>query len=206
MKNSIFSNLFIALIPFICFSQSIKGVDYISPFHDGLSAIKKENQWAFINTEGTIVVDFRDDLVKTNFEDGSYPIFKNDRCLISEEKEGIMYFGFIDKSGKIVIPPQFLNAYNFNDKTALVIKLTKDTIGFNNILGKTLVDHNYFEVIIDTKGEIIYYLTHEPKHITLSKKFIKQSPKFTTKLLTDYLFAVWTNKEKWEIKKLKDFQ
>lgn len=205
MKKSIFIYLLIALLPFICLTQPITDIDYFSPFNDGLAAIKKGKQWAFINTEGQLVINFRDDLVKTNFKDGNYPVFINNRCLISEEREGIIYFGYINTLGENIIKPQFLNASNFNhNDIALVIKVVKDSIGFNNILKKPIISHNYFEVIIDTKGEIAHYLTPKPKHITLSKKFIKQPQKFTTKLLSDNLFAVWTDDKKWEIKKIDE--
>tara|TARA_R110001583_G_scaffold118602_3_gene270038 strand:+ start:3394 stop:4014 length:621 start_codon:yes stop_codon:yes gene_type:complete len=206
MKKSILLYVVIVLLPFICFSQTLEGIDYISPFNEGLAAIKKGDKWAFINTEGTVVINFRDDLVKSNFDEGSYPVFKNSRCLIWEEKEGIKYYGYINTLGKSIIKPQFLNAANFNNEIAMAIKLAKDTIGHNDILDKPIVNYNYFEVIIDTKGEITHYLTQKPKHITLSKRFIKQSPKFTTKLLSDNLFAIWTKEKKWEIKKVDGLQ
>jgi len=200
MKKSIFTHFIFVLIPFICFSQTIKDIDYISPFHEGLAAIKKNNTWGFINTEGAVVINFRNDLVVTDLEDGNYPAFKNNKCLISEEKEGVTYFGYIDTSGKTVIEPQFLNARNFKGNIALVILVVKDTIGHNDILDKTVISHNYFEVTIDNKGKTKHYLTQKPKHITLSKDFIKNPPKFTTQLLSDNLFAVWTEDKKWEIK------
>jgi hypothetical protein len=203
MKNSIFLHFIIALISFTCLSQTVKGIDYISPFHDGLAAVKKGNMWGFINTEGDLVINFRDDLVTTDFKSQNYPIFKNNRCLISDKKEGITYFGYINKSGETIIKPVFLNASNFKDDTALVILVVKDTIGHNNILNKTVISHNYFEVLINTEGETTHYLTPNPKHITLSKNFVKQPPQFTTQLLSDNLFAVWTEDEKWVIKKLE---
>ncbi|MFL1894824.1 WG repeat-containing protein [Aquimarina sp. 2-A2] len=54
------SKLFITfvLIPFLGMAQTIENIDYISPFHNEVAAIKKGSQWAFINNEGKIVVDF----------------------------------------------------------------------------------------------------------------------------------------------------
>ena len=40
-----------------------------------------------VYTNGNIVIDFRSDLVSTETEDGTYPVFKNDRCLISKNKK-----------------------------------------------------------------------------------------------------------------------
>ena len=197
--------LFIAfiLIPFFGLTQIIESIDYISPFNDGVAAIKKGNQWAFINEKGTITVSFRNDLVSTKKDNNNYPIFKNNRCLISQEKDGISYFGYIDKSGNTVITPQFLNAFNFNNDVAIVLELVKKTRGNNNVLKKPVVNYVYFQVVINTNGEIMHYLTQEPKHITLDKDFIKQPPRITSRLLSNDAFAIWSKAKKWEIKKIE---
>ena len=46
------------LLPLLGFAQTIENIDYISPFHEGLAAIKKGEKWAFINQEAKIVVIF----------------------------------------------------------------------------------------------------------------------------------------------------
>ena len=203
MKKAAILLIAVMLIPLFGFTQTIENVDYISPFNDGVAALKKGNEWAFINKQGTIVIDFRNDLVITKTENTSYPIFKNSRCLIVNKKEGISYFGFIDKKGKTVIEPQFLNAIDFNNNVAIVLELVKEEVGNNDILGKAQVSYDYFEVVINAQGEILYYLTQEPKHITLSKEFIRQPPKITSKLISDKVFAIWSKDKKWEIKKLE---
>lgn len=203
MKNITFSFLVILFLPLLVFSQTITNIDYISPFNDGLAAIKKGNQWAFIDSEGTIVIDFRDDVVTSKFESDEYPVFTNNRCLISEKKEGITYYGYIDKTGTEVIKPEFLNATQFNNNTAIVLKLVKDTLGENNILKKPIVRYGYIEVVIEPDGGIINYLSVQPKLFTLSKKFMDNPPEITAKLLSDHLMAVWSQDKKWEIKKIE---
>jgi hypothetical protein len=99
MKKVISLFLVILVFPIFGFTQSIENLDYISPFHDGLAAIKKNNEWAFINTNGEIVIDFRNDLVTTKYKGQNYPIFVDRRCLIEQKKEGISYFGYINTSG-----------------------------------------------------------------------------------------------------------
>ena len=202
MKKRIILFVTILLFPFFGFSQNIENVDYISPFHDGLAAIKKGNQWAFIDNEGTIIIDFRDDVKTTNIENKNYPIFKNGRCLIMRKKEGIQYFGYIDKSGNTVIDPQYLNATPFNNDLAIVLELIKESPGSNKILEKPLVYYKYFEVVINTNGEIIYSLS-EPVPITLSKDFIRKLPKITSKLISDKIYATWNKDKKWVIKKIQ---
>jgi hypothetical protein len=60
----------ILLIPLLGFSQSIEKFDYISPFNNEVAAVKKADKWEFINKEGTLVIDFRDDLVTTKTDNG----------------------------------------------------------------------------------------------------------------------------------------
>ena len=199
--------LFVAIIlfPFFGLSQTIENVDYISPFNDGLAAIKKGNEWAFIDTEGTIAINFRDDIMTSNMDNEIYPIFNNSRCMITHKKDGITYFGFIDKSGNTVIKPQFLNATDFNNNVAIVLELIKESIGNNDILKKPIVAYKYREVVINTNGGILHYLS-EPVPITLSKDFIRQAPLITSKLISDKAFATWSNDKKWEIKKINEQQ
>ena len=78
MKNILIILIF---IPFIGISQTLENIDFISPFHDGLSAVKKGNNWAFVDQKGSIIIDFREDLVKTKTDKGYYPLFSNGKCI-----------------------------------------------------------------------------------------------------------------------------
>ena len=51
----------------------------------------------------------------------------------------IFYYGYIDITGKEIIPPQFLNATNFVDGYAIIIAPSNEIIGFNEILKKDIV-------------------------------------------------------------------
>ncbi|AOW16836.1 hypothetical protein LPB03_04850 [Polaribacter vadi] len=201
MKRVVILFLLTFLTPFIGFTQTSISFDYVSPFYEGFSAVKKGNQWAFINTEGVIVIDFRDDLVSTKINNEEYPIFKNNRCIIVKEENKISYFGYIDSSGKTVINPTFLNAINFQNSIAIVLKLNKEKAGFNNVLGKNIVYYTYLEVIINKEGEIKENLT-VPKNVVLSKKNLSKPPKITSKFLSDKLVLILDEHQKWIIKKI----
>ncbi|KGL62493.1 WG repeat-containing protein [Polaribacter sp. Hel1_85] len=190
------------LIPFLGFSQITDKLDFISPFNEGYSAVKKGDQWAFINQEGDIVIDFRDDLVVTEIDDKKYPIFINERCLISEKKEGISYFGFIDTKGRTVIKPQYLNATNFNNKFAIVIELYREVLGENHILDKHVVRYESTEVLINKFGVIIYNLT-EPEGLALSINYITKPPKIKSKIIAENLFYTLDENNKLMIKKIE---
>lgn len=190
-------------LPLIGMSQTIENIDYISPFNDGVAAIKKGNQWAFIDQDGKIVVNFRNDLVSTETDGTNYPIFSNDKCLIVEVKDGVQYFGYIDKSGKTVITPQFLNATNFNYDKALALKVHKEIIGYNDIFKKDVVNYHYFEVVIDENGNVLDHLTQLALHISPKYTKSKQPPVITSKLISDNLIAVKSDENKWNLRKIK---
>ena len=191
------------LIPFLGFSQITDKLDYISPYNEGFSAVKKGNQWAFINLKGNIVIDFRDNLVLTETNNKKYPVFINERCLISEKKDGISYFGYIDTSGTTIIEPQFLNATNFDEEFAIVIELYKEILGKNNILNKQTVRYESTEVIINKSGIIIRKLT-EPKGLALSRNYINKPPKISSKIIAENLFSALGKDNKIIIKKIKE--
>lgn len=202
MKKTIFLLFMFMLIPFYNNAQPIENLDFISSFHDGLAAIKKDNQWAFINKEGEIVIDFRKDLVTTKCEDGDYPIFKDGRCIIVNKNNGISYYGYIDQNGKLAVEPQFLNASNFNNNVAIVLKLIKEELGKNEALGKNIVNYKYFEVTIDPNGNIKNYLTTKGINVVLDKKFLIKPPQFTTKLISENLYMVLNENRTWTIHKM----
>jgi len=193
----------IFLIPILGFSQSIENVDYISAFNNGVAAVKKGGKWGFMDKEGTLVINYRDDLVSTKTDNTNYPIFRNERCLVTLKKDGIPYYGYIDKSGKIVVEPQFLNATNFIENAAIVLKLVKENLGTNELM-KNVVSYHYFEVIIDKDGEVNQYLSQDPIHITLTKEKMRNKPVITSKLISDNLIAIRNNNKKWTVKKVKE--
>ncbi|MEH6765150.1 MULTISPECIES: WG repeat-containing protein [Aequorivita] len=191
------------LLPLLGFAQTIENIDYISPFHEGLAAIKKGEKWAFINQEAKIVVDFRDDLVLTKTDDASYPIFSNERCLIAHQKSDVLYYGYIDRTGNPIIQPQFLNATNFEGDKALALKVEKEIIGYNDIFKKDVVSYHYFEVVIDKEGKTIEHLTQLAIHVSPKGKKDKNPPAITSKLISRSLVMVGDENKKWSLKKIE---
>ncbi len=190
------------------FSQELKDLNYVSPFHEGLAAVKKGDQWAFINTEGTLVIDYRSDLVlemddsmQSVSKDASitYPFFNKGRCLIKKSKEGIDHFGFINPEGIVVIEPVYLNATPFHGNRAIVIEVYKEVLGRNELLGKNVVTYSYNEVVIDDMGKVIGHLKG-PFNLLYDKEKIKAPPAIESQFLKGNLFAVKTEKGTWEIR------
>ena len=191
------------LIPYLGIAQTLENLDYISPFNDGVAAIKKGNEWGFIDQEGKLIVDFRNDLVVTKTDNANYPIFEDDRCLIAHHKDGVLYYGYINKEGETVIAPQFLNATNFNNKKAIALKVHKETIGYNDIFKKDVVSYHYFEVVIDKTGTTMDHLTQLALHVSPQNIKNSGSPTITSKFISANLVAVKGNNSKWQIKKIE---
>jgi hypothetical protein len=202
MKKLIILFSVVLLIPIFGFTQTTKNLDYISPFHDGLAAIEKDGQWAFIDAKGDIVVDFRNDLVTTKLNSEEYPVFMDGRCLIEQKKAGISYFGYIDSTGETIIKPQFLNATNFSKGQAIALELVKEIVGKNQALEKDVVYYKYYEAIIDTTGNIYNYLTQKGINVVLDKDFLRQRPKIDSRQISKDVYAVIDTQNTWSIIKL----
>ena len=179
MKQFIIALTVLLVLPITAFSQNLKGIDEIAPYSEGLAAVRQGNQWGFINEEGTLVIDFRNDVhwnkdADTSRSDVSgvrYPMFHGGRCLIAEMVEdGIPLYGFIDTSGNTVIEPKFLNIYHFKDGYTTGVRTIEE----------------YFE------GR---------QNIQMTKRRYKL-PFIGAKNISDGLMAVWIVDEGWEIRKL----
>ena len=199
MKNLVIFTIIIALSG-IGFSQSVDDIDFISPFNEGIAAVQKDGKWAFINTQGEMLTDFRSDLVATETESGKFPVFKNERCIIKEKRNGIYYFGYIDTIGTVVVTPQFLNASNFDNGLAIVLELEKVQVGTNSALGKNVSYDKYSEAIIDGNGEIKGYVSPKMINVILDKKFLRCPPKITSKRISENLYAMKNDDGSWSVK------
>lgn len=113
------------------------------PFHEGIASVEKNGGWGAIDKDGNVVIEFTHYRVGS-FEDGVavaetgtgfYVINKGGKKLTSPMKykivrnfsEGLAVFsedgktfGYLDRNGTIVIPPQFTRADYFNQGVAFV--------------------------------------------------------------------------------------
>lgn len=186
----------------VAFSQILSDIDEVYPFHGDFAAIKKANQWAFMDKEGKKTIDFREDLVLTNRVNSlnqteSYPVFYNGRCLIRKLIGDTYYYGFINEKGLAVIKPQFLYATNFSNGYAFVVLTSKDSIGFNVVLNKAVVSNIMEEYVINTSGELVKYLYNPRKNVPANYK--NGVPIIESKFIAPNLVAVKTKNKKWEI-------
>lgn len=112
--------------------------DKTSPFHGGMAAVRQDKKIAFINKSGKVVIPFTNKYEFGNFQDGLCLIReKDDEAKFAAENEDWPHstaeqvksikvpishgnWGFMDKSGKIVIPMKFPYAEDFSDGLAAV--------------------------------------------------------------------------------------
>ncbi len=184
-------------------AQVIENIEQITPFHNNYAAIQKGEQWAFINKEGTIAVDFRNDLVPlpcVHSEDQiEHPVFNAGLSLVKQTKETIEYYGYMNTSGQVVIEPQFINATSYNDVgLAIVHKLTKETIGQNTILDKDMIRYTYSEIVIDTSGNVVKHLLG-PIHVIPNKGRFSKTYPIKSYFIDDFLIATQEKNKKWTI-------
>ena len=184
------------------FSQEIE-VDYVSPFHGDMAAVQKGDQWGFINEKGEMVLEYRSDLVASqNDGDQSYPAFVSGRALIKKMKEGIWHYGYIDTKGEPIIDAVYVNATDFKDGHAIVLKVNKETLGRNEVLGKDVIAYSYNEVVIDAQGELVAFL-RGPVNLQYDKEFLKENPKIQSKFLSDKLVATKEETKGWVLHPIK---
>jgi len=209
--------LFAALIamPFFGISQSlsdintptIAGLDEVAPFSEGLAAVRKGEQWGFIDKEGDLVIDFRNDVVWNRQESNvpgvsgiRYPEFKESLAVISRDTdEGIPLYGFINTKGETVIEPEFVNITTFEDGHAVGIYGNKTFRGKNEFQ-LDIYDYTFTEVVVNTEGEMIWPV-QQRQGILMSKRRFKL-PELHTRILSEDLLTVKGNDNKWKIVKM----
>ncbi|MDX1602942.1 MAG: WG repeat-containing protein [Salinimicrobium sediminis] len=208
MKNYLFLMLFLFSAAGV--SQEIKDLQVVGPLHDGFIPVMKNNQWGFINSEGDLVVDFRDDLVhhevKTTGNDlgvlsQKYPMLSDGMAIVNKKVGGITYYGFIDATGKVVIEPQYLNVSNFNNGQALALKIEETFLGRNNLLDIKVKSYKYDVVLLDKNGEVLKYLSG-PFPVSFSKEKLRKPPAIEAKWISPQLITVRNPGKKWEVFKI----
>lgn len=133
MKRSLLIMLLVAGMPLLTNAQVITKVNDVAPFQEGLAGVQKGNAWGFIDADGKLIVDYRTDFV---LPPNGKPVFSDGMCMIKEEKDGLILFGYIDTRGRTAIAAEYLAATPFENGYARVIKYYKEDTGTTNALGK----------------------------------------------------------------------
>lgn len=209
MKLGLLVTIFL-IIPLLTFSQVIQDLEFIGPANEGHIPVLKNNKWGFINSQGEVVVNFRNDLVyneKTSFKNDvgvasqQIPCMKDGRIIIKKFIDEIPYYGYIDSSGKTVIEPEFLNVSNFNNGHALALKIEEEFLGRNDLLDIKIKSYKYDVVLIDKAGEVKQYLAG-PFPVAVFKKKLREPPRIEARWMSEDLIALKNPQKKWEVYKI----
>ena len=199
MKRTILIVLLLSALPFATNAQVLKKIDKVAPFQEGFGGVKKGDSWGFIDADGKLAIDYRKDIVEPS---NGEPAFSDGMCLIQEEKDGIIYYGYINTKGEKVIPAEYLAAAPFKNGYARVLKHYKSDTGTTNALGKKIVNYSYNELIIDAKNQTVQHL-QGPNSILFDSSKLKQNPPVITSMyISDNLIAVRENDNSYTIYKL----
>lgn len=208
MKHLIIVVAIAMALPLAVFAQELKGIDEIAPFSEGLAAVRQGDQWGFINEEGTLVIQYRNDVYWNKDADTAasdvsgvrYPMFHEGRCLITKKVEdGISLYGFMDSKGNIVIEPKFLNVYPFKDGYTTGVLFDKSLKGENEFKLK-IYEFKFFDVLLDTSGKIEQYFERRQNIQMTTKRY--KLPFIGAKQLANGLVAVHLRDQGWEIRKI----
>ncbi len=211
----LFVGIALMALPFLGVSQTvaeinkptISNIDEVAPFREGLAAVRKGNQWGFINKEGQLIIDFRNDIVWNQEAVDArgvagirYPQFNDGLCIISKlDDEGIPRYGFINTEGETVIEPEFVNITAFENGYAIGIFVRKGMKGQNEFK-LNIYEHSFTEVVVNKAGEMVWPI-QERQNIKMSKRSF-ELPELRAKMITKNLLAVKGKDKQWKVVQL----
>ena len=128
------------------FVESLKFIEESTRFSEGLAKVSKGGKFGYVDKTGRFVIearfakaeDFKEGLaavrmdVETKSDKGSMSL--NSAGVAGESK-----YGFIDKTGKMVIKPQFNYAESFSEGLAAVSSEMGDQNGYIDKTGKVII-------------------------------------------------------------------
>ena len=108
-RGAVFARIDGVVYLFVGGRQTGEAFDDAQPFSDeGYAAVRRNGKWGFIDTGGTVVIDFR-------FDDALS--FGQHLAAVKQDE----FWGYINLEGHIVIEPVFLEAKSFSDGNAPVL-------------------------------------------------------------------------------------
>jgi hypothetical protein len=121
---------------------------YYSPgFREGLAAVKIDGQWCYIDETGKVVIRTSGFDVVGPFTEGLASIGVSKRTPDGEED---MKYGYIDRTGRLVIQPQYDETYGFSEGLGRVVMNHK--WGFIDKAGKMVIEPHFISAYWFSEG------------------------------------------------------
>jgi WG containing repeat len=155
--------------------------DMVLPFSNGLAAVRHNDLWGYIDYTGKEVIPCRYYEASSFSANGLAAIgtVPNKSGLVSDNPEMVyegdnqVYFGYIDKTGKWVIKPQFTYASSFSEGFA-VASISYREYGYINEAGKFVIEPKYADANEFKHGyAFVKMLMYEGVYIDKSGKVSK---------------------------------
>lgn len=194
------------LISTVVLAQLPENLDEVTPFNEGLAAVRQGNEWAFIDEDGTVVIDFRNDIYwnkeATSADEGvtavRHPHFSDGLCMVVKYVDEIPVYGFIDTKGDLVIEHQFLNVRPFKDGFTTGI-LYETVFRGQNEFKLNIYEYKFHEVLMRSDGEIVDFMNR--RYNIQMKKPRYTMPNIESMMLNEQLVA-YKKEGNWELKRL----
>lgn len=147
--------------------------EYITNYSEGFAVASKNSANEVVNEKGKTIY-------KTNL---SVTGFKNGMCSIIKNEGSESLFGYIDKTGKVKLEPQYINAWDFVDNKTLV-KTSDNKYKLIDTNGTILKTFDYADlssysgdtiVYTDTASNLKGYINSDGK-ILINAKFSEAQP------------------------------
>lgn len=95
------------------FSEAIRQYDELTPFSEGMAAVRKGNKWGYINHEGALVIPCKYSIKPGRFSEGL-------ACVEAPVKPAVQ---FINKNGEIVLKGDFYYGVEFEGSAKDTLQL-----------------------------------------------------------------------------------
>ena len=137
------------------FKQAVQAYDIVQNFSDGMAAVCRGGNWGYIDATGREVIPcqfskafdldveradygfFRDNGYIRNFSEGLVAVAKETSGAKANYDRQLKW-GFMDRTGKLVIDYQYDNVYDFSEGLAYV--MSENFTGFIDATGKQVIN------------------------------------------------------------------
>lgn len=124
------------------FSEAIRQYDELTPFSEGMAAVRKGNKWGYINHEGTLVIPCKYSIKPGRFSEGL-------ACVEAPVKPAVQ---FINKSGEIVLKGNFYYGVEFEGSAKDTLQLPCFNNGVCAVWTSYMTGKEAQTFFIDKKG------------------------------------------------------
>lgn len=127
------------------FSEAIRQYDELTPFSEGMAAVRKGNKWGYINHEGTLVIPCKYSIKPGRFSEGL-------ACVEAPVKPAVQ---FINKSGEIVLKGNFYYGVEFEGAAKDTLQLPCFNNGVCAVWTSYMTGKEAQTFFIDKKGTTV---------------------------------------------------